>query len=907
MALDFDMQEKTICGYHKKNTNKFGILENKSPIFQDENESIFLLTRDHFFSISTPQITSVINNYLRYKKFGDIKRVIANVFVLPGVFIAFAFILKYVGLLNQFQFIIELLETKLVNILFGLSLFNVILLWHDFYEEKSHPIQLPKAKKIQQKEIDEIKATGFKFGRYGHLDIVSFASEQTLELLCNFTKGNQFQTYDLFKYLLKEDYDIQQIIRRAGIEISLNEMEEKFKIGEDVIPDYPITALRSILTYAIEEAILTESKQLEPQHIFLALSRLYPQTLKYIQAKGVSIDILREISLYNNSLLAKAQRARYFDPNIPYFSKGGIARKWIYGDTFILGNFSKDLTEEVASHRDIYGIGHDEEIESLVSVLGKLSSRNALLIGEAGVGKSSLILGVAQRINTGNVPVQLKDKRIIQLDINGLIARSLKIGNLEELIIKAMQELENSGNAILYIDEMQELIPAKAQESNHSLAGILLPYILNSKFPIIGTVNYSDYKKYFYSNESLRQSFTNIEVKEVSTTDTLKILETKIPTLEKNFNCYITFPTLVASVELAYRYIKDRKLPSSAVQTIEATCSWAQSNSIQKITAEHVSKAISIQKNINITEIDQEESNRLRKLEENIRKKIIGQDEAVIAITESLRRARTDIRNPEKPIGVFLFMGPTGVGKTYLAKVVGEEFFGNKNDIIRVDMSEFQDIDSVEKFLGTTQNSNVFGQTNITLVDRVKSNPYTVVLFDEIEKANPKILNLFLQIFDEGRLTSAAGETVDFTNTIIVCTSNIGSSILLQAIEQDEALWGEAKDRAMIELRQSISPELLNRFDKVIVFSPLEITQLKSVAELLLVELKKRMIDKGINIKWSDQIPMLIANKANEPGMGARPLKRYIQERIEGQIAKEIIEGNLKSGSEVDIKENWII
>ena len=360
MALDFDMQEKTICGYHKRNTNKFGILENKFPIFQDENDSIFLLTRDHFFSISTPQITSVIKNYLRYKKFGDIKRIVANILVLPGVFIALASILKYADLLDQFESITEILESKLVNVLFGISIFNVIILWHDFYEEKSHPIQLPKAKKIQQKEIDEIKATGFKFGRYGHLDTVSFASEQTLELLCNFTKDNQFQTYDLFKYLLKEDYDIQQIVRRSGIEMSVNEMEEKFKIGEDVIPDYPITALRSILTYAIEEAILTESRQLEPQHIFLAILRLYPQTLKYIQAKGISIDILREISLYNNSLIAKAQRTKHLDPNIPYFNKGGIARRWIYGYTFILGHFSKDLTEEVANNRDIYGIGHDE-------------------------------------------------------------------------------------------------------------------------------------------------------------------------------------------------------------------------------------------------------------------------------------------------------------------------------------------------------------------------------------------------------------------------------------------------------------------------------------------------------------------------------------------------------------------
>ncbi len=430
---------------------------------------------------------------------------------------------------------------------------------------------------------------------------------------------------------------------------------------------------------------------------------------------------------------------------------------------------------------------------------------------------------------------------------------------------------------------------------------------MNSKFPIIGTINYADYKKYLYSNESLRQSFTNIEVKEISTTDTLKILETKVTGLEKNFSCFITFPALVASVELAQRYIKDRKLPSSAVQTIEATCAWAQSNNIPKITSEHVSKAISIQKNINITEIDQEESNRLRKLEENIKARVVGQDEAIIAITEALRRARTDVRNPEKPIGSFLFIGPTGVGKTYLAKVVGEEFFGNRQDIVRVDMSEYQEISSIEKFLGTSTSSNILGQTQITLTDRVKSNPYTVVLFDEIEKAHPDILNLFLQMFDEGRLTNNAGETIDFTNTIIICTSNIGSQILLNALEKDANLWNEANDRAILELRQYLRPELLNRFDKVIVFAPHDINNLTQIANLLLTELAKRMADKGMALKWTDQIPMLIANKANEPGMGARPMKRYIQDHIEGEIAKEILEGNLKSGAEVNIRESWII
>ena len=907
MAVGFGTRQKTLCGYHKRDSNEFGLIEDSHPILVNENESTFLLTRDHFFTITTPQITNVLTNFIRYNKFNNVKRIVANLLVVPGVLIAFGFVLKFSGLLDNFPVVLDLLVSKWVNLFFGFSVLGVITLWHDFYEEKSHPIQLPLTKVIPEKDIDEIKATGFKFGRYAHFETISFASEETLKLLCDFSSNGEIKVLDMYKEILENDYFVKQVLRRVGLELDLSILESEKDINEKTVPNYKTTSLRSILTYSLEEALLTESSQLDPKHIFLAITRIFPAFQKFLQKNNISIDLMREVVVYNNYMERKRMRANILDHNVPYYKKGGVAGQWIYGYTFVLGHFSKDLNEKVSSSRDIFGIGHDDEIDNLVSILGKITNKNALLIGEAGVGKSSLILGVAQRINSGQVPVQLKDKRIIQLDLNGLIAESLKSGNMEELVMKAMKELENAGNTILYIDEIQEIIPAKAEESKHSIAGILLPYIIDSKFPIVGTINYSDYKKYLYSNESLRQSFSNIEVQEVSTTDTLRILETKIPELEKNFNCFITFPALSAAVELSKRYIKDRKLPSSSVQTIEATCSWAQANGVSKITTEHVAKTISLQKNINVTDIDENESNKLRKLEDNIRNRVIGQDEAVLAITEALRRARTDIRNPNKPIGVFLFIGPTGVGKTHLAKVVGEEFFGNKQDIIRVDMSEYQDTKSIEKFLGSNENENILGQSRISLVDKVKSNPYTVVLFDEIEKAHPQVLDLFLQIFDEGRLTSTSGETVDFTNTIITCTSNIGSRILLESLEKDSSLWEEAKERCLLELRQSIRPELLNRFDKIIVFSPHDINNLTKIATLILNSLAKRIGEKGITVTWSDQIPMLIANKANEPGMGARPLKRYIQDRIEGQIAKEMIEGNIKSGSEVKIKESWII
>jgi ATP-dependent Clp protease ATP-binding subunit ClpC len=469
-----------------------------------------------------------------------------------------------------------------------------------------------------------------------------------------------------------------------------------------------------------------------------------------------------------------------------------------------------------------------------------------------------------------------------------------------------MNELTNSGNTILYIDEIQELVPAKAEKSGHSLASIMAPFILEGKFPIIGTINYADYKKYFYSNESLRQSFENIEVSELSPHDTLKIIETQIDYLEENFNLYLSFPAITAAIELSQRYISERKLPDSAVRTLEAACSWAQSQKIKRLTNEHVAKYVSIQTNVPVETITAEEASRLMNLEQTMQSKVIGQDEAVHKVVETLKRARTDIRDPNKPMGVFLFLGPTGTGKTHLGKVLSKEYFGSKSDIVKVDMSEYQDIQSIQKFLGSNSDNSAYTQNSVTLLDRIKSNPFTVVLFDEIEKAHPQVLDLFLQLFDEGRLTSNMGETVKFTNTVIICTSNIGSKILLDALQKDNALWEEAKARSLIELQQAIRPELLNRFDNIIVFAPHSIENLIKISIILLNDLAKRVSEKGIVLNWDNKIPMLIADRAQVPGMGARPLKRFIQEKIEGKIATEVLTGNLESGSTVSIKESWL-
>lgn len=905
MAIDYGWQNRTLIGFHSKDSNTFGVVQKEYPILTKESEALFLLTRDQFFTISTPQISNVLTNYLRYQKFYDNLRLIANVLLVPGLVIAFGYLLRQFGLFDEIDIVKDFLSSGISDALFGLSIFSVFFLWHDYYKDKSHPVRLPKAEKIPLNDLEEIKATGFKFGRYAHLEAINYLNDFSLDIICANTNKNEINIYNLFLELVSYP-QIQEIFKRANIQVNGEKLTEA-KIDTKNLPTYPSTSIRSLIIYSLNEALLTLSRDIKPEHMVLALFNIFPTLKKILTTQNSSIDILREVVRYHSYEFEKRANTNPFNPNVEYYKKGGISESWIYGHTFILEKFSKNINEYVARYDDIFGIGHEDEIENLVSVLGKINNKNALLIGEPGVGKSSLILGIAQRINRGDVPLQIKDKRILQLDINGLIAFSSKEKNTEALVAKAAQELENAGDVILYIDEMQELIPSKAQDSGHSLAGILLPYILNSSFPIIGTVNHSDYKKYFYSIESLRQSFTNIEVSEISAADTLVILQTKIIQLEKNFGIYITLPALISTVELAQRYIKEKKLPSSAVQLLESACSWAQGSGVQILTDEHIAKVLSNQKGFSIASVKAEESTKLMKLEESIKEKVVGQDDAVFAIVESLRRAHTDIRNPNKPIGAFLFMGPTGVGKTYLAKVVAQEYFDNQSEMIRVDMSEYQEISSIEKFLGDSGDRNSNSQSAVSLIDKVKLNPYTVILFDEIEKAHPQILDLFLQIFDEGRLTSNLGEVVDFTNSIIVCTSNIGSSILLESLNDNKTTWDEAKDRALIELRQSIRPELLNRFDKVVVFHPHDIDNLSEIAELLLQELAKRLSEKSISLTWNSLIPQLIASKANEPGFGARPIKRYIQENIEGNIAKEMVEGEIVAGEEIEIKESWII
>lgn len=897
MTKFLSQNRKTILGYHNKSINKIGILDKeKLPILTEEDYSTFLTTRDHLFSIQTKQIVDMIKEQSASRSVSTILNSIMIFTAIPGIISALIFIIKKLTSLA----LPDIADRFLLQ-LFSISLIAIIILLHKAFGKIGKEIRLPFAPIIPEKELTQIKNSGFPFARFIKLDTVSFCSDSLRDFLANNSKKGSYQSLEAFMALGNNKH-IKRIIRRANLQIEQTDMEIE-NLNSSTVPTYPVSALRSLLTYALEEALLSESREIDIPHLFIAYFKLFPVLRHHLEIQGLSVDLLREIVNYYEQRRQNAQRIKFLNPNNPYYKTPGIGDYWIYGYTFILSKFSKDLNEKMAYEPSRFGIGHDREIEEIISIVSRLSKKNVLLIGDPGTGKSSIIKGLAQNIILGKVPSQMAGKRIIQLDITSLLAQGIN-DNLEQLINRAMHELSKAGNTILYIDEIQEIIPAKSDKSGTTIASIMLPFVLESGFPIIGTINFSDYKKYFYNNESLRQSFETVEVSPASAENTLKILKTQIPLLEDNFKLYITFPALTTAIELSQRYIAQRRLPDSAVRTVEGACAWAQAQGLDKLTKDTVAKYVSIQTEIPVEDVSADEATKLISLEGNIKRRVIGQDEAVSKIVEALKRSRTDIRDPNRPIGTFMFLGPTGVGKTHLAKIVSEEFFSNR-EIITVDMSEYKDISSINKFLGSYENTDIYGQAAVSLLDRVKSNPYCVILFDEMEKAHPQILDLFLQLFDEGRLTSNRGESIDFTHTIIITTSNIGSKMLMDSLHDKSELWDDAKQKAIIELRQAIKPELLNRYDEIVVFAPHTPATLTQITEILLNDLAERLAEKKIKLLWTEAVPGIIANKAYQPEFGARPIKRFIQDNVESIIANKILTDEIKKGDTVEINGHW--
>ena len=637
-----------------------------------------------------------------------------------------------------------------------------------------------------------------------------------------------------------------------------------------------------------------------------------------------------------------------------------------------LDEFGIDLTLAAQELRLDPVVGREKEIERVIQILGRRTKNNPVLIGEPGVGKTAIAEGLALRIVNGEVPDILEDKKLIQLDMGLLVAGTKYRGEFEERLKKIMDEIRAAGNVILIIDEMHTLIGAGAAEGAIDAANILKPVLSRGELQVIGATTLDEYRKYVEKDAALERRFQPVYVEQPSVDDAIEIIRGLKSKYEEHHKLNISDEAIIAAVVLSDKYIMDRFLPDKAVDLIDEASSkvrlrasglppegkeiekklkdtvkekeiairnqefdrasqlrdeeaelkeqirdlqakWKleQEQNKATVTVEEVANVVSTWTGIPVQKITEGEGERLLKLEETLHKRVIGQDQAVVAISKAIRRARVGLKSPNRPIGSFIFSGPTGVGKTELAKALAEAMFGSEDNMVRVDMSEFMEKHSTSKLIGSPPGYVGYNEGG-QLTETIRKKPYSVILFDEIEKAHPDVFNLMLQILDDGRLTDSRGRHVNFKNTIIIMTSNVGAALLENtsplgfSTGEDESKnrYEKLKDVINEEMKKFFKPEFLNRLDDTIVFAHLSKEEIRKIVDIMLQDLIKRLNEQELSIEVPDNVKDWLAERGYSPSFGARPLRRVIQKKIEDPIAEEILTGHYKHGDTIKLSLN---
>lgn len=650
-----------------------------------------------------------------------------------------------------------------------------------------------------------------------------------------------------------------------------------------------------------------------------------------------------------------------------------------YNQTPTLNQFGEDLTEKARKGKLDPIIGRKEEIERVVQILSRRTKNNPCLIGEPGVGKTAVVEGLAEKIISGDVPEILKDKRIVTVDISGMVAGAKYRGDFEERIKKALKEVKKAGDVILFIDEIHTIVGAGSAEGAIDAANILKPLLARGEIQLVGATTLNEYRKFIEKDSALERRFSPVNVSEPSEKDTIDILKGIRDKYEAHHNVKITDEAIEAAVKMSVRYINDRFLPDKAIDLIDEAASrarlkaYTEPNSLKKleeeisniskdkeeavktqkfekaadlrdkekelkekyekeqkkwknknnksvtdITEENIAEVIANWTGIPAKKITEDENERLKNLEKNLHERVIGQDEAVEAVAKAIRRGRVGLKDPKRPIGSFLFLGPTGVGKTELSKALAECLFGDENSMIRIDMSEYMEPHSVSKLIGSPPGYVGFDEGG-QLTEKIRRKPYSVILFDEIEKAHPDVMNMLLQILEDGRLTDSQGRTVNFKNTVVIMTSNIGARLITDKKSlgftnekenaNTEKEYEETKKEVMEALKKELRPEFINRIDEIIVFHKLTDKEISQIIDIMLKEVTKRLADQKIEIELEPDVKKIIASKGIDKNFGARPLRRTIQNVLEDRLAEEILDGNLQKNklTKIGVKDDKIV
>ena len=578
--------------------------------------------------------------------------------------------------------------------------------------------------------------------------------------------------------------------------------------------------------------------------------------------------------------------------------RGTLAKEWTAGYTIILDRYSKDLTNSIRK-KDLEFVGHKEEIKIVERILTRGETNNVLIIGEPGTGKRSMVYALTQRSLLGKSLPGVNYKRIVELDMPALLAKMDSSEKVEAVLDKIFQEVVLAGNIILLIDGLHNYVGRSTGPGIIDISGMIVPYLRFPQFQIIALTNYEGLHKYIERNSSILSLFKKVEVSGISKRDTLILLEYLTFILEKRHKIFISYPAIREIVSLTDRYFPSLHFPEKAIDILDEVAVYVGNSIKEKVVLpKHIAKIITEKTEIPVGEIEAKERKVLLNLEDLIHERIINQDQAVKEISTALRRARSEVTAKKGLMGGFLFLGPTGVGKTETAKALAQSYFGSEKRMIRLDMSEFQDIKDIPRLIGSRDGTGL-------LTMPVRENPFSLILLDEIEKAHPNILNLFLQVLDEGHLTDGLGRKINFKNTIIIATSNAGYKVILKALKEKQE-WPEVKQKLLDYLfkYKIFRPELINRFDSVVLFSPLSKENLLDISELMLGNLKKNLQEKGIEFIITQALKEKIVELSYNPVFGAREMRRVIQEKVENILATALLSKKLIRGTKVSINPN---
>ncbi len=789
---------------------------------------------------------------------------------------------------------------------------------------------------------------------------IEIANDIALELGHNYI-GTEHILYGLVK---EETGVASKVLQNQNVkpEAVLQQIEELIGKEEPTSNDTTVgftPRTKRVIENAFREARKLGSDYIGTEHILIGIMR---------EGDSVAVRIMLDLDVNPGKLYNEIVKVINEDENAQGQAETKTNKKQTgsFNQTQTLNQFGTDLTKQASDGKLDPIVGRKEEIERLIQILSRRTKNNPCLIGEPGVGKTAVVEGLAEKIIQEDVPEMLKNKRVVTLDISSMVAGAKYRGDFEERIKKCLNEVKKVGDVILFIDEIHTIVGAGSAEGAIDAANILKPLLARGEIQLIGATTLNEYRKYIEKDAALERRFSPVTVNEPTSEDTIQILKGIRDKYEAHHNVKITDEAIKASVNLSVRYINDRFLPDKAIDLIDEAASrvrmrtytqpdslkklessieetknekeeairtqdfekaatlrdkehelkeklekeqnkWNNKNTknITEITEEEIAEVIASWTGIPAKKLTEDENEKLKHLEEELHKRVIGQEEAVTAVSKAIRRGRVGLKDPKRPIGSFMFLGPTGVGKTELSKALAASLFGDENAMIRIDMSEYMEQHSVSKLIGSPPGYVGFDDGG-QLTEKVRRKPYCVILFDEIEKAHPDVMNMLLQILEDGRLTDSQGRTVNFKNAVIIMTSNIGARFITEnkklgfagsiddTKKEDEKNYEETKKEVLAELKKQFRPEFINRIDEIIVFHKLTDNEISSIIDIMLNEVQKRLQDSNIEIKIDKSVKELIAKEGTNKSYGARPLRRTIQNLLEDKIAEAILDGKVK-------------